>query len=106
MPDQPFYGTGLAGEQSRGSRRLTVAHDSIFGNYTGWLSFFRLSLPLLFGLAICLQVLAYANKVLGDPDTYWHIAIGPTPMILFRRRCSGLSPTRIFGSQARTCAAG
>jgi hypothetical protein len=76
VPDQPFYGAGLAGEQSRGSHRLTVAHDSIFGNYTGWLSLFRLSLPLLFGLAICLQVLAYANKVLADPDTYWHIAIG------------------------------
>ena len=37
---------------------------------------FRVSLSLLFASLVYLQVLAYAGKVLGDPDTYWHIAVG------------------------------
>src|SRR5438309_11247910 len=35
-----------------------------------------LSLPLIFGLAVYLPLLFAARAVLGDPDTYWHIAIG------------------------------
>lgn len=34
------------------------------------------SLPLIFGILISLQVLAYGGKVLGDPDTYLHVAVG------------------------------
>ncbi len=35
-----------------------------------------LSLPLLFGLLVYTPLLFAAKGVLGDPDTYWHIAIG------------------------------
>ncbi len=35
-----------------------------------------LSLPLIFGLAVYVPLLFAAGAVLGDPDTYWHIAIG------------------------------
>jgi hypothetical protein len=35
-----------------------------------------LSLPLIFGLAVYGPLLFAARAVLGDPDTYWHIAIG------------------------------
>src|SRR5947208_13858417 len=37
---------------------------------------FGLSLPLIFGLAVYVPLLFAARAVLGDPDTYWHIAIG------------------------------
>jgi hypothetical protein len=37
---------------------------------------FRLSLPLLIGLLCYGGVVALGNRVLADPDTYWHIAIG------------------------------
>jgi hypothetical protein len=37
---------------------------------------FGLSLPLIFGLAVYTPLLFAARAVLGDPDTYWHIAIG------------------------------
>jgi hypothetical protein len=36
----------------------------------------RLSLPLIFGLAVYVPLLFAARAVLGDPDTYWHIAVG------------------------------
>jgi len=36
----------------------------------------RLSLPLLIGLLCYAAVVALGNRVLADPDTYWHIAIG------------------------------
>ena len=35
-----------------------------------------LSLPLIFGLAVYTPLLFAASAMLGDPDTYWHIAIG------------------------------
>src|SRR5436305_10973997 len=35
-----------------------------------------LSLPLIFALAVYLPLLFAARAVLGDPDTYWHIAVG------------------------------
>src|SRR2546430_13359701 len=35
-----------------------------------------LSLPLIFALAVYLPLLFGARAVLGDPDTYWHIALG------------------------------
>jgi hypothetical protein len=37
---------------------------------------FAVSLPLLLMLGIYTQVLVLGDKVLGDPDTYWHIAVG------------------------------
>jgi hypothetical protein len=37
---------------------------------------FAASLPLLFGVLIFFQVLAYGGRVLGDPDTYLHVAVG------------------------------
>jgi hypothetical protein len=37
---------------------------------------FGLSLPLIFGLAVYVPLLFASRAVLGDPDTYWHIAIG------------------------------
>jgi hypothetical protein len=37
---------------------------------------FGLSLPLLLGLLVYGQVLNYRGAVLGDADTYWHIATG------------------------------
>jgi hypothetical protein len=37
---------------------------------------FRLSLPLLFGLLVYGQVVNHPSEVLGDADTYWHIATG------------------------------
>jgi hypothetical protein len=37
---------------------------------------FRFSLPLFIGLSCYAGVLALGNRVLADPDTYWHIAIG------------------------------
>jgi hypothetical protein len=37
---------------------------------------FGLSLPLVVALGVYAQVFVYADKVLGDPDTYWHIAVG------------------------------
>jgi len=37
---------------------------------------FGLSLPLIFGLAVYIPLLFAARAVLGDPDTYWHIATG------------------------------
>jgi hypothetical protein len=36
----------------------------------------RLSLPLLIGLLCYAAVVALGSRVLADPDTYWHIAIG------------------------------
>ena len=35
-----------------------------------------LSLPLIFGLTVYTPLLFAARGVLGDPDTYWHIAMG------------------------------
>src|SRR5205807_10560031 len=37
---------------------------------------FRISLPLLIGLLIYIQTLSFGNQILGDPDTYLHIAVG------------------------------
>lgn len=37
---------------------------------------FAVSLPLIIGVLIFFQVLAYGGKVLGDPDTYLHVAVG------------------------------
>jgi hypothetical protein len=37
---------------------------------------FGLSLPLLLMLGVYTQVALLGAKVLGDPDTYWHIAVG------------------------------
>src|SRR6266581_5267844 len=37
---------------------------------------FGISLPLLFGLVVYAQLLALSDRVLGDGDTYWHIAVG------------------------------
>src|SRR6266481_1336786 len=37
---------------------------------------FGISLPLLLGLAVYTQILALSDRVLGDGDTYWHIAVG------------------------------
>jgi hypothetical protein len=37
---------------------------------------FGLSLPLLVGLGVYTQVLVHGDRVIGDPDTYWHIAVG------------------------------
>ena len=39
-------------------------------------SHFGISLPLFFGLAVYAQILALSDRVLGDGDTYWHIAVG------------------------------
>ena len=35
-----------------------------------------LSLPLLLGLLVYGQIISHPSAVLGDPDTYWHIATG------------------------------
>src|SRR5436190_8703467 len=37
---------------------------------------YGLSLPLLFGLLVYTHILALGGRVLQDPDTYWHIAVG------------------------------
>src|ERR1700746_1009792 len=37
---------------------------------------FGLSLPLIFVLAVYAPLLIKADALLGDPDTYWHIAVG------------------------------
>src|SRR6266581_9368992 len=37
---------------------------------------FGISLPLLFGLVVYVQILSRSDRVLGDGDTYWHIAVG------------------------------
>jgi hypothetical protein len=37
---------------------------------------FRISLPLLVGLLCYTGILVLGGRVLGDPDTYWHIAVG------------------------------
>src|SRR5262249_36258219 len=37
---------------------------------------FGLSLPLLVGVAVYAPLLFAAPALLGDPDTYWHIATG------------------------------
>jgi hypothetical protein len=37
---------------------------------------FGLSLPLLLGILVYGQILNYPGEVLGDADTYWHIATG------------------------------
>jgi hypothetical protein len=37
---------------------------------------FGLSLPLLLALGVYTQVFSLGGKVLGDPDIYWHIAVG------------------------------
>jgi hypothetical protein len=37
---------------------------------------FGVSLPLLLGLLVYGQIVSYPNAVLGDADTYWHIATG------------------------------
>jgi hypothetical protein len=37
---------------------------------------FGLSLPLLLTLLVYGQILVFGGAVLGDPDTYWHIAVG------------------------------
>jgi hypothetical protein len=37
---------------------------------------FNPSLPLICGLLVYAQVLAMGGRVLRDPDTYWHIAVG------------------------------
>jgi hypothetical protein len=37
---------------------------------------FGVSLPLLLGLAIYAPLLFAAPALLGDPDTYWHVATG------------------------------
>lgn len=39
-------------------------------------SSFAVSLPLLLGILIYCQIFAFAGKVLGDPDTYLHVAVG------------------------------
>src|SRR5216683_2247852 len=38
--------------------------------------YFRISLPLLIGFLIYIQTLGYGSQILGDPDTYLHIAVG------------------------------
>ncbi len=45
-------------------------------NSTSVVRYFHISLPLLIGLLIYIQTLAYGNQILGDPDTYLHIAVG------------------------------
>src|SRR5437867_3227733 len=37
---------------------------------------FGLSLPLIVMLGAYTHVLFFANRVIGDPDSYWHIAVG------------------------------
>jgi hypothetical protein len=37
---------------------------------------FGLSLPLIVALGVYTQVLVFADRVLGDPGTYWHVATG------------------------------
>jgi hypothetical protein len=37
---------------------------------------FGLSLPLLVALGVYAHVLVFADRVVGEPDTYWHIAVG------------------------------
>jgi hypothetical protein len=37
---------------------------------------FGLSLPLLFGLLVYAMAVSAGGSALGDPDTYWHIAVG------------------------------
>src|SRR5437588_6990483 len=37
---------------------------------------FGLSLALLVGVGVYAQVIGHGDRVLGDPDTYWHIAVG------------------------------
>jgi hypothetical protein len=37
---------------------------------------FRISLPLLVGLLCYTGILVTGDRVLSDPDTYWHIAVG------------------------------
>jgi hypothetical protein len=41
-----------------------------------YLSRFHLSLPLLVALGVYTQQLVVADTIIGDPDTYWHIAHG------------------------------
>jgi hypothetical protein len=36
----------------------------------------RVSLPLLAGIAVYVLLLALGDRLLGDPDTYWHIVVG------------------------------
>ena len=66
-------GCVTAGEQTTSRAAVNGARGN---SYPRLFESFRPSLPLLLGLAIFLHIVAYAGTVLGDPDTYWHIAIG------------------------------
>ena len=50
---------------------MTTTNDS-----TSVVRYFRISLPLLIGFLIYIQTLGYGSQILGDPDTYLHIAVG------------------------------
>jgi hypothetical protein len=62
--------------QSQSLSHLKPKNMAEIATSTHGYSRFGLSLPLLLMLGVYTQVLVFADKTLGDPDTYWHIAVG------------------------------